>query len=238
MSTAIQARTRCSALFWGRMNERARPKTRGPSALVRGLGASAALVVCLLAARPAEAQYAIGHRFFGAGTSMGIGYERMQLPTFDVGASRLAYLLPTIELKLFPMDTLSIDISVPVANIAASNAIRDYFLFTGEAYVNFHPSAPAQWELFIAPGIGFSYAHQSFDNAGVTEDHELLLFHIPTRIGMEYQFDRRRHFSVFIAARPFFSLAHSPGGPTRPGGGALLEIGFMGYTVRYRGDRY
>jgi hypothetical protein len=186
----------------------------------------------------ARAQYAIGHRSFGGGTAVGAGLSKMDLDFTDVDDSKLAYLLPSLELKLFLSDKLSIDLSVPVTNIAASNALRDYFFVSGEAYVNFHPSAPSALELFVAPGIGFSYAFDEYeDGAGATVQEDAWAFHVPVRVGIEIN-NARRNFSFFAAARPFFNLVHGAKGDINPGGGMLLEIGVMAYSVGYRGDRY
>ncbi|MFH1132199.1 MAG: hypothetical protein V1754_12755 [Pseudomonadota bacterium] len=185
-------------------------------------------------ATPSQAQYAVGHRIFGGGTSIGIGYSKMDFQFPNVTFGEFDYLLPTLELKFFLADTLSIDLMVPVANIAASNALRDYFMFSSEAYLNFHPSAPSTFELFVAPGFGFSYA--SWDNNQVAEANAYA-FHIPVRLGFEIN-NSRRNFSFFVAARPFFSLIHTGNSETKPGGGGLLEIGVMAYATKYRANRY
>ena len=146
------------------------------------------------------------------------------------------YLLPTLEMKVFLGDTLSLDLSVPVVNIAASNYLNDYFFVTGEVYLNFHPTAPqSSWELFAAPGIGVSYASWEDEGEGLKEDG--YAFHIPVRVGMELN-NQRRNFSLFIAVRPFFSLVHGGSEDVSPGGGAMLEIGLMAYTIRYQANRY
>jgi hypothetical protein len=206
-----------------------------------------ALIVVLyvtlgLSGSSALAQYAVGHRTFGGGTSFGAGYSRMdyQFPTID--PNRPFYLLPTLEFKVFFSDALSLDLSVPVVNIAASNALQDYFFFTAEAYLNFHPSAPSAVELFVAPGFGVSYAKWSTDKPEEIAIHNRgsesgYAFHIPVRLGLEFN-NARRSFSLYVAARPFFSLVHGGSGETNPGGGALLEIGLMAYAVSYRTDRY
>ena len=124
----------------------------------RGTLSLAACALVLSLAAPASAQYAVGHRSFGAGTAFGGGYMSAdyQFPGIESGKPFL--LLPTLELKLFLLDTFSIDLSVPVVNIAASNALQEYFYFTAEAFADFHPSAPSSFELFVAPGFGFTYA--------------------------------------------------------------------------------
>ncbi|MBW2731144.1 MAG: hypothetical protein JRH20_02055 [Deltaproteobacteria bacterium] len=190
----------------------------------------------------AHAQYAVGHRSFGVGSAMGAGYSKMdlQFSKLDDGAlpEDMVLLLPTLELKLFLSDTLSLDISAPVSNIAFSNALRDYFFVTGEAYLNFHPSAPSQTELFVAPGVGFSYAFKSYDNeVGESISESAWAFHVPVRVGFEFN-NPRRNFSWFIAARPFFNLVHGHKGDIKPGGGMMLELGVMAYTVSHQANRY
>jgi hypothetical protein len=187
-----------------------------------------------LSAGSAPAQYAVGHRTFGVGATFGIGYTKMdyQFPGVDEG--QLFYLLPTLELKIFFKDTLSLDLNIPVVNIAASNALQDYFFVTGDVYLNFHPSAPSGWELFAAPGFGISYASWKDEDLDLSENG--YAFHIPVRLGMEFN-NQRRNLSLFIAVRPFFSLVHGAG-ENSPGGGGMLEIGLMAYTTRYRADRY
>lgn len=192
----------------------------------------------LVGATPAEAQYAVGHRSFGAGTALGVGVAKLDLDFTDVDNSEFAFLLPTIEFKLFLGDQLSLDASIPVSNIAASNALHDYFLATGEVYLNFHPSAPSAVEFFVAPGLGFSVASHEYTlptGRKVTED--AWAFHVPARLGVELN-SERRSFSVFLAARPFFNLIHGASGAINPGGGMLLELGLMAYGTRYRADRY
>lgn len=197
---------------------------------------SAAVLLLGLVPTPAWAQYAVGHRTFGIGTAAGVGYTRMDYNFPDVDPDQLFYLLPTLEMKVFLGDTLSLDLSVPVVNIAASNALQDYFFVTGELYVNFHPSAPrSSWELFAAPGFGVSYAAWEDDDSGEKDDG--YAFHIPVRVGMEFN-NQRRNFSFFIAVRPFFSLVHGGSGDNSAGGGGMLEIGLMAYTIRYQANRY
>jgi len=193
-------------------------------------------LVLLLPWTQALAQYAVGHRTFGIGTAGGVGYMRMDYQFPDVDPGQMFYLLPTLEMKVFLGDRLSLDLSVPVVNIAASNALQDYFFVTGDLYLNFHPSAPhASWELFAAPGIGVSYASWESDDTGEKESG--YAFHIPVRVGMEFN-NQRRNFSFFVAVRPFFALVHGGSDETQAGGGGMLEIGIMAYTISYRADRY
>lgn len=205
------------------------------------LGCVSAALLALSA--PAQAQYAVGHHTFGAGTSIGIGYSKMDLQFTKINDGTLpenmTLLLPTLELKLFLSDQLSIDISAPVSNIAFSNALRDYFFVTGEAYLNFHASAPSAMELFVAPGLGFSYAYDSYDDetTGASISESAWAFHVPVRVGVEFN-NARRNFSWFIAARPFFNLVHGHKGDIKPGGGMMVEIGFMAYGVSYNANRY
>jgi len=193
----------------------------------------------ILTTAPAvHAQYAVGHRSFGGGTALGGGYSRMDYAFPGIEAGRPFLLLPTLELKFFLADTMSIDISAPVANIAASNALQDYFFFTAEAFINFHPSAPSPVELFIAPGLGISYARWSEEDAAGDElSEDGYAFHVPVRIGFELN-NARRNYSMFIAVRPFFSLVHGGSGGNEPGGGAFVELGFMAYSTTYRANRY
>ena len=202
-----------------------------------------ATLFCALAITPAHAQYAVGHHTFGAGTALGVGYSKMDLQFKRINDGTLpenmTLLLPTLELKFFLNDRLSIDLSAPVLNIAFSNALRDYFFVTGEAYLNFHPSAPGSMELFVAPGIGFSYAYDSWEDSNTrqTVKESAWAFHVPVRIGVEFA-NAQRNFGWFIALRPFFNLVHGHRGDISPGGGAMIELGFMAYGVNYQGNRY
>jgi hypothetical protein len=199
------------------------------------------LLAALAAAAPAEAQYAVGHRRFGGGTSFGGGYSRADYDfpkKGDTDPNKPYYwLLPTLEFKLFLADTFSIDLSVPVTNIATSNALQKYFYFTAEIFADFHPSAPhSSVELFVAPGFGVSYAAwKDPDNSAITASG--YAFHIPVRAGLEFN-NARRTFSFTIAIRPFFSLVHGGTGDNGPGGGAFLELGLNAYAVGYQADRY
>jgi hypothetical protein len=201
----------------------------------RAMVAAAIMTALGSFASPALAQYAVGHRRVGAGTMVGGGFSRMDYQFESVGPNQALYLLPTIELKLFLGDVFSLDLSVPVVNIAASNALQDYFFFTADLYATFHPSAPSAVELFVGPGLGVSYAKWSNDELHKSADG--FAFHIPARIGVEFN-NARRTFSFLLAARPFFSLVHGGSGETRPGGGVLIELGLMAYLVGYRADRY
>lgn len=204
--------------------------------LIVGIGASV---------NPAFGQYAVGHRGFGGGTSMGIGYSKMDFQFPGIDPDRPFYLLPNLELKFFFSDVLSLDLSVPVVNIASSNALQDYFFVTGEAYLNFHPSAPSPVELFVAPGFGVSYASWKDEQIGrltggssaVSDSASGYAFHVPVRLGLEFN-NARRNFSFIFAARPFFSLVHGGDGDNSPGGGCLLEISLIAYSIGYRTDRY
>jgi len=201
--------------------------------------AGAAMILALtLLASTASAQYAVGHRRFGGGISAGGGFVRADynfLYSDNSFKKDYYWLLPTLEFKVFFSDTVSLDLSVPVVNIAASNALQKYFVFTAEAYLNFHPSAPSSVELFVAPGFGFSYASHTDEQTKL--DQSGYAFHVPVRLGLEFN-NARRTFSFIVAARPFFSLVHGGSGDNKPGGGGLLEIGFMAYSVGYRADRY
>ncbi|MBK8481387.1 MAG: hypothetical protein IPL40_09475 [Proteobacteria bacterium] len=216
---------------------------RPPRLLTRGRLGRRALAGLLtlsgvLAATPAGAQYAVGHRTFGAGSAGGVGAARLDLDFTDLDASPVAFLLPTVEFKVFLGDQLSLDASIPVGNIAASNALKDYFLAAGEVYLGFHPSAPGAVELFVAPGLGFSFAtHEYALPTGRRASEEAWAFHVPVRLGVEFNSDRR-NFSLFLAARPFFNLIHGARGDINPGGGVLLELGVMAYATRYRPNRY
>ena len=204
---------------------------------MRKVGLSIVLgLLALSVAAPANAQYAVGHRSFGGGTSMGGGFSKMEYEFPDIDADKPFLLLPTLELKFFLTDRLSLDFSVPIVNIAASNAIQDYFFFTAEAFINFHPSAPNSFELFVAPGIGISYAQWEADDDSLPDENGWAL-HVPVRIGFEIN-NARRNFSMFVAVRPFFSLVHGGKGENKPGGGAFLEVGFMAYSVGYQANRY
>ena len=196
----------------------------------------AALFSILLVSTPAAAQYAVGHRVFGGGTSFGAGYSRMdwQFPTIE--PNQPFWLLPTVEFKLFLGDTFSLDLSVPVVNIAASNALQKYFFFTSEIFANFHPAAPSRIELFVAPGFGIDYASWKEDEPG-TGTASAYALHIPVRVGLEFN-NARRTFSIAVAVRPFFSLIHGGSGDNGAGGGGVVEITLMAYAVRYRADRY
>lgn len=199
------------------------------------------LAAFMLFASTAHAQYAVGHHSWGVGTSFGAGFQKMdlQFAKIDDGAlpEDFSVLLPTFELKLFLNDRLSLDLSAPIVNIALSNALRDYFFVTGEAFLNFHPSAPNSTELFIAPGIGFSYAYDSWKEGGVEVDESAWAFHVPVRIGVEFNNDKR-DFSFIVALKPFFNLVHGNKGDTNPGGGVMFELTIMTYGINYHADRY
>jgi hypothetical protein len=199
----------------------------------------ASILALSLFAAPVSAQYAVGHRSFGGGTSFGAGYSKMdyQFPTIE--PNKPFYLLPTLEFKVFFSDALSLDLSVPVVNIAASNALQKYFFFTAEAYLDFHPSAPSSLELFVAPGLGVTYAKWSPEDQdkNLYSKQSGYAFHVPVRIGFELN-NASRSFSFFVAARPFFSLVHGGSGDNRAGGGGIVELGLMAYSVGYRADRY
>lgn len=194
-----------------------------------------ALLVVLGDSTLASAQFAVGHRRFGGGTVFGAGYSRMDYQFPNIDPDKPYYLLPTLEFKLFLADTFSLDFSVPVVNIAASNALQDYFFFTAEVFANFHPSAPSAIELFVAPGFGFSYAAWK-DEEGKVPNQSGYAFHIPVRVGLEFN-NARRTFSFTVAVRPFFSLVHGGTG-NNAGGGGFLELGLNAYSVGYRADRY
>lgn len=80
-------------------------------------------------ASTASAQYAVGHRTFGVGTAMGGGYSKLDYQFPGIDDTKPFLLLPTLEFKIFLGDQLSLDFSVPVVNIAASNAMQEYFFY-------------------------------------------------------------------------------------------------------------
>lgn len=204
---------------------------------MRKIAATAFACALLVAfAAPASAQYAVGHRAFGAGTAFGGGYSRMDYQFPGIEAGKPFLLLPTLELKVFLGDAFSLDLSVPIVNIAASNAMQKYFFFQAEAFADFHPSAPSSFELFVAPGFGVSYASWEGEDTYAGKTGSGYAFHIPVRVGFEIN-SARRNFSMFLAVRPFFSLVHGGSG-NKAGGGGFLELGLMAYTTRYQADRY
>jgi hypothetical protein len=90
-------------------------------------------------------------------------------------------------------------------------------------------------ELFVAPGFGFSYAAWK-DEEEKLANQSGYAFHIPVRVGLEFN-NARRTFSFFVAVRPFFSLVHGGTGNSA-GGGGFLELGLMAYSVGYQASRY
>jgi hypothetical protein len=185
----------------------------------------AALALPLVAALSATAHAQEGpQRALGFGSTFGAG--GLGAGIIGLGGTQpvgfIFYpMLPTLEFKYFiqPHD-FSIDVSVPLTNIIIGSAAAHAFYFNVDAMFNAnlgHGSVRG----IMGAGLGLDVLAGGGGGAfGIR---------VPGEIGMEV-LAAHNHFGFELMARPFFEVVPA-GGSGVIGGGALLVLGFMGYTT-------
>lgn len=181
--------------------------------------------IVLALATPAAAQEAEEKdehvRIFGAGTAFGGGVAGVSVGTGTSETSSVlspALVLPTLELQAFLPDEYSIDISLPITNIAVVSAIVGGFVWNSDVFFNFNFGKGTARGI-VGPGVGFGVVAVGSTTAGS--------FRLPAELGLELITDNEA-FGFKIMARPWaeFSSGSGVGGV---GGGVVGLLGFSGY---------
>lgn len=159
-------------------------------------------------------------RSAGFGTAFGGGFS-----SAGDGMSG-AFLLPTAELQIFLPREYSIDVTMPVLNIALLSALTGGLWLAGDLYFNVNAG---QGELRFVAGPGVGFAHASAQGSKVTS------LKIPFQIGLE-SLSKKRTFGLKLLARPWFEIADT-GYSSATGGGLIGALVFSGYSLSDRGGQ-
>lgn len=166
---------------------------------------------------PPEVAFGGKERSFGFGTAFGGGFSGAG------GGMTGAFLLPTAELQIFLPSEYSIDVTVPVLNIALSSALLGGLVVGSDLYFNVN-AGKGKARLVAGPGIGFAYAEVG--SVSVTA------IKVPAQLGFEV-LSKKRTFGFKMVARPW--LEFGVGGSSRGlGGGLLGALVFSGYGLSDR----
>jgi hypothetical protein len=168
---------------------------------------------------PEPLSYGGRERSFGVGTALGGGMSAAKDP---YGSSLVspAFLGPTLELQLFLPREYSIDVSVPITNIAVVSALVKGFYFNMDAFFNANVGRGTT-RFVIGPGLGFATL-----SAGPASASSL---RIPGQLGFEV-LSKKRTFGFKMLARPFAEVAFGTAG-SATGGGIMGALVFTGYTL-------
>lgn len=159
-------------------------------------------------------------RSFGFGTAFGGGFSG------GANGSGPALLLPTAELQIFLPGEFSIDVSVPLLNMALGSVLIGGTLVGGDLY--FSLSAGEGKTRFVAgAGVGFAYVSAHYDTVTAVK--------VPLQLGFEV-LSKRRTFGFKVLARPWLEFAND-GYATQAGGGLLGALVFTGYALSDRPQR-
>ena len=162
-------------------------------------------------------------RLFGVGTAFGAGFSGS-----DKGMS-FALLFPTLELQIFLPSEYSIDISVPLLNMAIVMGTTDSVLFGADAYFNIN-AGRQKGRFIFGPGLGFAILEA--DSPYASNSYKALKLDL--QMGYE-SLSKTRRFGFKTMVRPWVEIPveRSFSGP-RIGGGLLAEVAFSGYLVSGR----
>ncbi|MEZ4313507.1 MAG: hypothetical protein R3F14_36250 [Polyangiaceae bacterium] len=149
-------------------------------------------------------------RAIGVGTALGGGFG-----SAGQGISG-AFLLPTAELQFFMPAEYSIDVSVPVLNMALVSALTGGVLLGGDMFFNVN-AGDGRVRFVGGPGIGFAFAE--------INNRSVAAVKIPAQIGFE-ALSKRRTFGFKLMARPWVEA-----GDGGFGGGLLGVVAFSGYVL-------
>jgi hypothetical protein len=160
--------------------------------------------------RPRERSVGFGTAFGGGATSAGQGLSG-------------ALLLPTAELQIFLPGEYSIDLSMPVLNMALGSALIGGTLVGADIYFNVN-AGKERTRLVAGPGIGFGYVSAQGQSA--------FSLKIPAQLGFEV-LSKKRSFGFKMLARPWLELASGTYSSTF-GGGVMAALVFSGYALSDR----
>jgi hypothetical protein len=161
-------------------------------------------------------------RSFGVGTALGagVGAASLKVGSLDASGVGALLLLPSLELRFFLNDTLSLDISSPLANTIIL-AVADYgFAWRTDINLTFNFGSGTVRGM-VGPGLGAAIVATGGD-VGVS-------MFVPGVLGVEF-LTGGRGFGFQIAARPFvtFNLT-GIGDYSFVAGGVLGVLGFVWY---------
>jgi hypothetical protein len=178
-------------------------------------------------------------RVFGLGSAFGGGVAAAALlggigsAASTTGIIPVVY-LPTLEFRYFlHPHNFSIDLSLPVTNIAIVSAALHGVYLEADAYLTFELGRDTV--RFVAgPGLGFEVLHTSvsggFAGGGGTVSVTGGAIRIPGQVGFE-ALTSGRHFGFMLLVRPFAEVVPA-GGVAAFAGGASLVLDFMGYYTK------
>ena len=176
-------------------------------------------------------------RSFGFGTAIGGGFGGREVganPRFNSAEGTGAFgalLLPTLEAQIFLPREFSVDVTIPVTNIAILSAAQGTFFFNTDVFFNFNLGRGAL-RLVLGPGLGFSVVAGKETTSGNIRTIVVGTgtLRIPAEVGLEI-LTRRRFFGFKVLARPWAEVGGGDGF-TFGGGGLLGVLVFSFYATR------
>lgn len=167
---------------------------------------------------PGDPQFPHRERSIGFGTAFGGGFS---------GSGRSvngAILFPTAELQIFLPKEYSIDVSMPVLNMALSSALLGGFVFGTDLYFNVN-AGKGRVRFVGGPGLGIAYAQIGYQDVAVLK--------IPAQLGFEV-LNKKRSFGFKMIARPWLEVPVGGSASADTGGGMLAVFAFSGYALSDR----
>jgi hypothetical protein len=161
-------------------------------------------------------------RSFGVGTAVGFGAGATAIKTGSLEATGVGALLmlPSLELRFFLNDTLSLDISSPVLNTVVIGAAGYGFGWRSDLHLTFNFGSGTA-RAMLGPGLGATIVTTGGDvGVGLV---------IPGILGVELLTDGRG-FGFQVGARPFLAFNLSGiGSYSVLAGGVIGVLGFVWY---------
>ena len=156
-------------------------------------------------------------RKIGFGSALGGGLATM-------GSGRTsAFMLPTLEARLFLANGNSVDLSIPLAGVLAAAATGEWFNGGIDAFYNFN-LGHAGVRFLLGPGLGISAVASPYFTA--------VELRVPVVLGVEF-LTKRRGFGFSLQARPFLDvgIGGNQSVPGTVGGGVIGVLAFNWYRT-------
>lgn len=165
-------------------------------------------------------------RSYGIGSVSGVGFSGVYVgPSYYPSSSgaKFAFLLPTLELRIFNERGHSIDISVPALNIIVASSLAKLLVFSTDVFYNVNAGS-GQTRFLFGPGLGLSILSDFRDS--------IFGLRIPLEIGAEF-LNKSYGAGFRLVARPWAELDFAKGRSASSwagfGGGIMFDLGFTIY---------
>lgn len=164
-------------------------------------------------------------RVFGLGTSFGGGVAAASSSSGSSSTgAQPALLLPTLELSVFLPHEFSVNLIMPVLNMAVTSAVLKGTFVNMDLLLNANVGSGRS--RFVG-GVGLGFAFLDVRAGSATS------LRIPAQIGFEV-LSKKRGFGFGLLARPWVEIAEGSGGSAL-GGGVLGALVFTGYVTNRTG---